>query len=528
MSYWRRLTASSLCIAAFAGCTVKPTAFTEEEYRSLIQADQVAWIGLIDPITGPVTLDEAIARALKYNLDHRVRLLEQAQAAANFEAGKFDILPRLMANAGYHWRDNEAIRDSIDSVTGTPSLANPSISSQRERTNADLTLSWSLLDFGLGYYNAKQNADRILVANERRRKAMHTLIRDVTTTYWRALASQQLSEQVSESIREAEQALDDADEILAAQINNPTDTLRYQRNLLENLRLLENVERELASARIELATLLSLPPGSRVELIEPARSGLRPLGEDMEELEAIALFSNADLREQSYNARIAAQETRKTLLRMIPGLSFNYGQNYDDDTYLVNQQWNQASVTAGFNLFNILSAPANRRASQFGAEVEETRRMAVQVAVLSQLHLSAHQYNDALRQYLRAESIFNVDRRLSELSRDQQVSQMGSPLERISSEVTEILSSVRMYQSMARVNEACGRVQATLGLEPQIGSLDELDLQELRREIVRSYDQMAATNSQQWSCQVDGTATMESVMLEPSILNEGLSLPVGS
>lgn len=518
-----RLMAGCLCIITFASCAVRPTAFTEEQYRELIQLDQVAWSGNMEPVTGPVTLDEAIARALKYNLDHRVRLLEQAQAAANFEAGKFDMLPRLMANAGYHWRDNEAIRDSIDSVTGAPSLANPSISSQRERSNSDLTLSWSLLDFGLGYYNAKQNADRILVASERRRKAMHNLIRDVTTTYWRALAAQQLGEQVMQTIREAEQALADSNEILAAQINNPTDTLRYQRNLLENLRLLENVERELASARIELATLLSLPPGSQIELVEPTRTDLRPLGEDMEELEAIALFSNADLREQSYNARIAAQETRKTLLRMIPGLSFNYGQHYDDDTYLVNQQWNQASVTAGFNLFNVLAAPANRRASQYGADVEETRRMAVQVAVLSQLHLSAHHYNDALRQYFRAESIFNVDRRLSELARGQQVSQMGSPLERISSEVTEILSSVRMYQSMARVNEACGRVQSTLGLEPQIGSLDELDLQQLRREIVLSYEQLAATNSQGWSCQIDGSTAIESAAVQPLTLIDALS-----
>lgn len=524
MGFARDFFVTGICSIGMAGCTVSPTAFTEAEYRSLIQADQSAWMSGMEAVSDPVSLDEAIARALKYNLDHRVRLLEQAQATANFEAGKFDMLPRLMANAGYHWRDNEAIRDSIDSVTGEQSLANPSISSQRERSNADLTLSWSLLDFGLGYYNAKQNADRILVANERRRKAMHTLTRDVTTTYWRALAAQQLSEQVSATIQEAEQALTDSRQILAAQINNPTDTLRYQRNLLENLRLLENVERELASARIELATLLSLPPGSQIELVEPARSGLRALDGDLEELEVIALRSNADLREQSYNARIAAQETRKTLLRMLPGLSFNYGHNYDNDTYLVNEQWNQASVTAGFNLFNILSAPANRRASQYAANVEEARRMAVQVAVLSQLHLAAHHYNDALRQYSRAEAIFEVDRSLSQLARGQELSQTGSPLERISSDVTEILSSVRMYQSMARVNEACGRVQATLGLEPQISSVDETDLQTLRQEIVRSYDEIAATNSQQWSCQADGSAAMDGAVSELQTRTAGLSM----
>lgn len=504
MSFWRSFLLSGVVLALLSACAVSPTAFTEDEYRSIIQADRAAWLDNMEAVSGPVSLDEAIARALKYNLDHRVRLLEQAQASAQFEAGKFDMLPRLMANAGYHWRDNEAIRDSVDSVTGAPSLANPSIASDRERATADLTLSWSLLDFGLGYYNAKQNADRILVANERRRKAMHTLTRDVTTTYWRALAAQQLSEQVRLTIDEAERALGDSREILQARVNDPTETLRYQRNLLENLRLLENVDRELASASIELLTLLGLPPGSQIELVEPARTELDPLDVDMEELEALALGNNADLREHSYNARIAAQETRKTLLRMMPGLSFNYGHHYDGDSYLINEQWNQASVTAGFNLFNILSAPAHRRASEYGLGVAEARRMAVQVAVLSQLHLATHQYNDALRQYARAEAIFEVDLRLSELARSEELTQMGAPLERISRDVTQILSSVRMYQSMARVNEACGRVQATLGLEPQISSLDELDLQALRQEVVHGYEQVAAGNSQQWSCQAEG------------------------
>lgn len=150
--------------------------------------------------------------------------------------------------------------------------------------------------------------------------------------------------------------------------------------------------------------------------------------------------------------------------------------------------------------------------------------MAVQVAVLSQLHLAAHHYNDALRQYGRAEAIFEVDRSLSQLARGQELSQTGSPLERISSDVTEILSSVRMYQSMARVNEACGRVQATLGLEPQISSVDETDLQTLRQEIVRSYDEIAATNSQQWSCQADGSAAMDGAVSELQTRTAGLSM----
>ncbi|WP_328987124.1 TolC family protein [Thiorhodovibrio winogradskyi] len=482
---------------------MKPVAFTEDEYRAIIGADRAAWLGGMEAVSGAICLDEAIARALKYNLDHRVRLLELALSAAQLDAGQFDMLPQLLANAGYNWRNKDLIRNSTDSVTGEPSLANPFISSERDTFTADLGLSWSLLDFGLGYYNAKQNADRLLVANERRRKAMHTLIQNVTTTYWRALAGQQLRAQVSQTIREAESALADSREILRSKLQDPEEALRYQRNLLENLRLLENVDRELALAAIDLNTLLGLPPGSEIQLVEPKRSDLRPVSLAMEKLEEIALANNADLKEKSYNARIAAQETRKTLLKMVPGLKFNYGTNYDSDSYLINKEWNQASLTASYNLFNILATPARKRVSDFERKVADSERMAVQVAVLSQLHLAKNQYHDAIRQYRRAESIFQVDSRLSKLAIGEEQTEMGAPLERISREVTQILSSVRMYQSMARVNEASGRIQATMGLEPQIGRVDETILADLRRQVSRSYEQLPVGILHQWNCPID-------------------------
>ena len=500
-----RLLALAITAMFVSGCAISPTPFEEKEFQRILQDDRDTWVNAMEPVAAPICLDEAIARALKYNLDHRVHLLEQVQASDELRAGRFDMLPNLMANAGYHSRDEENIRNSIDSVTGEPSLANPSISSDRQRATADLTLSWSILDFGLGYFTAKQNADRLLVANERRRRALHLLTQDVTTAYWRALAAQQLKADVRQTIREAEAALDNAQEILRAQLRDPAEMLRYQRNLLENLRLLENVDRELEGARIELASLMGLPPGTAFELIEPGPVELRNIGMNTEELEVLALSRNADLREQGYNARIAAQETRKTLLRMMPGLSFTYGLQYDGDSYLINQQWSQASLNVNYNLLNLLSGPAHRSASRSALNVAEARRMAVQMAVLTQLHLAKHHYHDALRQFERSQDIFEVDLALSDLARSQERTQMGSPLERISRDVTRILSSVRMYQSMARVNEASAQIQAVLGLEPHISSLDTVALTDLQKEVIQSFDAMDVGVRYQWRCQPAST-----------------------
>src|SRR3569623_1540154 len=408
-----------------------------------------------------------------------------ALAAGQLDVSRFDMLPRLLADAGYHYRDEEKIRRATDSVTGVPSLANPYISSARNHMTSDVTFSWNVLDFGASYYAAKQQADRVLIASERSRKSMHNLIQNVSTAYWRAIAAEKLQADVKATLQEAGAALTNSQRIESERVKAPTEALRYQRALLENLRLLENVDREMASARIELAGLIGLTPGTQFTLVELMgdQSKLAPLDTPVEKLEEIALANNADLREQFYNARIAANETRRALLKLLPGLSFDYGYNHDTDSYLINNSWAEASLRVSFNLFNILSGPAQMKAAKADKKLAENRRMALQMAVLTQLHLARQQYGDAIHQYQRADDIAQVDARLMDLTRRREESQMDSHLDRESSSVSAILSQLRRYEAMAKAQEAAGRVRATLGIDPNIGSVDDMTLPDLTRTI---------------------------------------------
>lgn len=471
---------------ALTGCAISPQDFSTTEMNLINQNDRLVAFADVVPHGEVVTLEEAIARALKYNLEQRVRMLEQSLAAGELEAGKFDMLPKLMANAGYSWRDNYGSRYSAPYTDPTDYTENDfsdvDISSEKAHETADLVLSWSLLDFGASYYTAKQNADKLLIANEKRRKAMHTLMQNVRTAYWRALAAEQLSDRVRQTILDAEKALQDSIKLAEERVRAPDESLRYQRNLLENLRLLESVERELASARIELASLIGLMPGTRFKLQEPAAHAA-PLGVDIEQLEARALLQNADLREQFFNARIAAQDTRKALLKLLPGISFEYGGYYDNDRYLIDEQWRAAGVKVSYNLFNLISAPSRMQATERNEALAEARRMALQMSVLTQVHLAQHQYNDALRQFGRADQIYKVDAQMEEIVRGRFQSKMAGEQARISANVTTILSELRRYQSMAKVQESIGRLQASIGLEPQLNSLDSTSLQDLQSQI---------------------------------------------
>lgn len=396
-----------------SGCStldVDSARLNNAEITSQLAQDRAALTRDVAPLTGPLTLDEAIARAIKYNADRRFRAMEEAVAADTFEAGKFDMLPKLVASAGYRDRNNDLITRSVDSVTGSPSLANPYISSSRQSTVSEIGISWSLLDFGQSYYAARQNANRVLIAQERRRKALHNLIMDVRTAYWRVVAAQKLLPTLRATIDESEQALKDARRAEQDRIRSPLEPLRYQHQLLENLRLLEAIEQELSTARIELAHLTALPLTADYTVADATESVTTTwLNQPIDKMEELALVRNPDLREGIYNARIAQLETRRTLLKFFPGLSFNYGIKHSDDTYLINKNWTEAGIQISFNLLGLLSAPAQMRLADASVAVADQRRMAMQMAVLSQLHIARLQYANAARQYERSDELAQVD-----------------------------------------------------------------------------------------------------------------------
>lgn len=481
------LVTAGLLLTGCGSIQVAPVSPTELIERST--ADRVVAQTDVEPLKGVLTLEEAIARALKYNLDARARLIEQAIALNQLDLSNYDMLPKLVASAGYHDNDKYRITRSTDSITGQPppGNSNPYISADRTHTVSGLGLSWSLLDFGLSYYGAKQQADRVMIASERRRKAIHTLIQDVRAAFWRVAAAQKLQGQIRATLLQAEDALAESRRIEAERLRSPLESLRYQRQLLENLRLLETIDQELSTARYELSSLVNLPLATDLVVAEP--NDLLDeaiMAQPVERLEAVAIANNADLREQFYNSRIAQEETRKALVRMFPGISFNYDLKHDNDSYLIHQNWREAGVQLSFNLFNLLTGPAQQKLAEAGVALADQRRVATQMALLAQVHIARLQYANARRLFNRSDSIWQVDDKISHHIENQERAQTQSRQERIANHTTAILSLLRRYQALAQAHTAAGKLQATLGLEPRIASLRDASLPELTEAVATS------------------------------------------
>ena len=483
-----RLLVSALVVAfGLTGCMSLPAPFAPQDILEQSAKDRVTAQANVEPVQNAIPLEEAIARAMKYNLDRRTRMMEEALALKNFDVSQYDMLPKFMAQAGYAYRNKDLITYATDSVTGQPSLSNPYISSERKHHTEDLGLTWNLLDFGVSYFNAKQNGDRVLIAAERRRKAMHLLIQDVSSAFWRTASAQKLNTQVRAAIVGAEQALADSRRSEAEKLRSPLDALKYQRQLLENLKLLEGVEQELASARIELANLINVPLVVDLKVVEPAETlATKVMTLPVDRLESVAIMQNADLREQYYNARIAAEEGKKVIARMFPNLSLNYAWKYDNDSYLVNQNWREAGAAISFNLFNLLSAPSQMQMADAGVALADQRRVAAQMALLAQMHVARLQFAFAVQQFNRADAMWRVDDRINGHTANREKAEAQGRLESVANNTAAILSLLRRYQALSQVHAASGKLQATLGMEPEIGSVRELSLPELTDAVRRS------------------------------------------
>lgn len=464
-----RLTRFSLTMIAviISGCavTTEPLDLAQSQQRA--QSDLSLMFKGQEPVTAPISLHEAMARALKYNLEGRLKVQEEALAQKQLNLTSFDMLPKLAMDAGYVSRSNTSASSSQSIESGQQSLE-PSTSLDNNRRVGDLTMVWNVLDFGVSYVTAQQQADQGWIAQERRRKVIHTIIQDVRSAYWRAVAAERLLGRIDGLLGKVNMAREASQGMTQQQVGDPIAVLSYQRALLEATRQLEEQHRALSLAKTELASLMNLPLNADYQLAMPDESAMviPELKVDLARLEETALVSRPELREQDYQARISAAETRKAMLRMLPGLEFSVGGHYDSNSFLVNQSWADAGMKVTWNLFNVLSGPAAQETAEAGQVVAETRRQAMSMAILAQLYVSKANFNEAVRQYQTSSQLQQLDSQIAEQLQNRFKTGGIGELEVIQSELNALSASLRRDLAYAELRNAYGQLFATVGLDP--------------------------------------------------------------
>jgi outer membrane protein TolC len=471
---------SALVLAVFlCGCSVTTERLDRTERESLGKEAREQLFAGQEPLARPLTLEEATARAIKYHAEQRQRRMEEAAAAAQLEVSQFDLLPRLVLDAGYSTRNNEAFGFGVTpsgTITSTPSAA-------QEKTirTASVGVAWNLLDFGVSYYHAKQLSDQKLIAEERRRKALQTLSHDVRVAWWRAEAAQRRLPEADRLLAQVDQTIEKTRLVEGSRLLPPVQTATLRRALLDLAQQIALHRQELAQAQVELAALVNAPPGTEVRVASPESEArdVPALTADVEWLETLALSLRPEMAEEGYRARISADEARKAMVGVLPNVRLGVLSNYDSNRFLVNNNWYSLGINAALNLTKVFAVPAMNRSAEAQKRADDARRQAMAMAVMVQTRIAAVRYTLVADEFLIWDEAARDDDLIVQHLASSESAGIDNELEVVRARARAVASRINRDLAYANVQAVIARLYNSIGYDTVPGSDEERELAEL-------------------------------------------------
>jgi outer membrane protein TolC len=453
------------------GCAIKPEALTADQTAAFVE-DKLARVSTgQEAIQGPVSLYEAMARALKYNLDTKVEVAQTALKLKELDLSEYKLLPSLVANSGWTGRNNVSATVSENIRTGKESL-DPSTSSDRDMLSGDLTLSWNVLDFGLSYVRAQQLADEVLIASEARRRIANRVTEDVRTAFWRAVTYQRLIARLRKLEARAEGARSNARKLYNDGLTPPMQALAYERELIEIRREIQKVEGDLVVAKAQLAALMNVEPTVNFTL-QDSRGGLGSrLAKSPGELVRIALENRPEIQEIAYRLRINEKEATAALLELLPGAQLFLGGNFDSNSFVYNNAWLGYGAKVSWNLLKIVQYPERQRLVDAQEELLDKRALALTMAIMTQVHVARARYHHSQRELKTAADYLNVQNDILAQARAERAVDSAGEQALIREEMNALLAEVRFDLAHAQLQNAFASVYSAIGLDPVDQTVD--------------------------------------------------------
>jgi outer membrane protein TolC len=463
----------SLLVAALglSGCIVTPSPLSESEVESRVESAVYRTAADQEPVAGTIDLYEAMARALKYNLEHRVEAMEAALRVRELDLAHFSLLPNVVATSGYAGRDNYNAANSINVLTGQQSLST-STSQEKRISTADIAFSWNILDFGLSYVRARQAADKYLIAEELRRRVIGRVVEEVRTAYWRTVSADRLIAKLRVLEGRVRRAQANSRSTAADRQTSPITAAVYERELIEIKRAIHELQRDLVVARTQLATLMNVPAGVPFALSGNARRSGPALTMSVREMVETSLRHRPELKELWYRQRISEQEAHAALLELLPGLTPYAGNNWDSNEFLYNSNWVSWGAKASWNLLRIVQYPAKREVLDAQNRVLDARALATTVAVVTQVHVSRIRFHHYRSEQETANEYLGVQTRLLALMRAEAAAGRISEQTLIREEMNTLIAEAKTDIAQAALQNAFATVYTSMGLDPYTTQID--------------------------------------------------------
>ena len=379
---------------------------------------------------GPITLPEAMSRALKYNLSHRLHWPAQPVV----------------------WPENNPVLPE-------------SLTAEQPDIQTQLTQLWASLDAALNYFQQQSTTspegprvERDLLAGAWRYE--QALLREVRAAWWRGLAAQSHLPLLQAATEQVEEVLQTVQAIQQAELLPPERLLNLQIRLRENLQRLHEQGDELVLARARLARLLNLPPQLTYRLqADPSTADIPSLSlGQLMELQITALRERRELQGMDLNLPARIPVGRQAILELLPGTPFHLGVQPGPEFTTLSLR----GVAHATHMADQLQRVAREDGEDGETEQAELHALLVS-AVLAQVQVALENHLRVQRDYEYSRHIHKLQTQRQHQSQARLTSGAGQELEQglvqaaaVQAGWNEQLQHARLQASMALLLDSLG------------------------------------------------------------------------
>jgi outer membrane protein TolC len=354
-----------------------------------------------------LTLRRCVDIALENNLQTRLSELELQVQKELETAEALGMLPQFNINNNFTARSNTPASSS-EKLVATGRTYGASYSEDRAINYFNIDLMFSVLDFGLAYFNTRQQADRAVMTKFRSERAAQNLVFDVVRAYFKVAAAQRAQQLASTLIEQCRSRYEQIYKLSQKRQISPARAFQESRRFMAMEKQLTAYERSYESACVELRTLMGYYPSpfiivDETPLNHPPRFDFLP---PIDLMEQIAILKRPELYEADIQKHINVLELRKTILLMFPNVKLYADWSNSNNSFLYNRSWWELGLRAAYNLLRLPSHIARARAFDKQIDAEEYRAYAQAVAVMAEVRIAHGNLMAAQARYNKNDEIF--------------------------------------------------------------------------------------------------------------------------
>lgn len=290
-------------------------------------------IAVVAPAQQVLSLDEAIAFALKKNYDIRIAHSNVEVARLNNSAGNAGMLPKIALNGSANYGVSDQTQKS--SITG--SVTHSGVTSSGYGANVELT--WKLFDGGKMFVTKRKlNEIEALGELKFREQVMETVF-DVVVAYYDIIRQIQQLKAINEAIDYTAQRVKISETAFTSGSRSKSDFLQAKIDLNVYTENAITQAVKIASAKRLLIAVLGKNAGDSITVSDTIPLVYRP---NRAEMEANLFAKNPTILQLQKQLQVSRLITKESSRAMMPELNFRAGyylSNSDNSTaqFLINR-----------------------------------------------------------------------------------------------------------------------------------------------------------------------------------------------